>query len=85
MAPGQVNFSVLPNLYSIERYWAISFDEFDSVAIIQVGMVASKAGIFRDGFFWVLDGNNPGDSTHSVGLAFAFGGITNDKPVVGKW
>jgi hypothetical protein len=49
------------------------------------GSGITKVGVFREGFFWVLDGNNPGDSTHSVGLAFAFGGISGDKPVVGKW
>jgi hypothetical protein len=49
------------------------------------GTGTSKVGIFRLGFFWILDGNNPGDSTHSVGYAFAFGGISGDKPVAGKW
>jgi PASTA domain len=49
------------------------------------GSGISKVGVFREGFFWVLDGNNPGDSTHSVGWAFGFGGITNDRPVTGKW
>jgi hypothetical protein len=48
----------------------------------------SKVGVFRAGFFWVLDanGNNQFDGT-SIGndLAFPFGGITGDKPVVGKW
>jgi hypothetical protein len=49
------------------------------------GSGISKVGVFRLGFFWVLDGNNPGDLTHSVGSAFAFGGTSGDKPVVGKW
>jgi hypothetical protein len=49
------------------------------------GTGITKVGLFRDGFFWVLDGNNPGDATHSVGSAFAFGGILGDKPVTGKW
>ena len=48
----------------------------------------SKVGVFRDTFFWVLDGNGnrqfdgtgPGQD-----LAFPFGGIPGDKPVVGKW
>jgi probable HAF family extracellular repeat protein len=49
------------------------------------GTGISKVGVFREGFFWVLDANNPGDATHSVGSAFAFGGILGDKPVTGKW
>ena len=48
----------------------------------------SKVGVFRSGFFWVLDanGNHTFDGT-GVGqdLAFPFGGIAGDKPVVGKW
>jgi hypothetical protein len=48
----------------------------------------SKVGVFRSGFFWVLDanGNYQFDGT-GVGqdLAFPFGGINDDKPVVGKW
>jgi hypothetical protein len=48
----------------------------------------SKVGVFRDGFFWVLDanGNHTFDGT-GVGqdFAFPFGGITGDVPVVGKW
>jgi hypothetical protein len=48
----------------------------------------SKVGIFRSGFFWILDanGNYQFDGT-GVGndLAFPFGGISGDKPVVGKW
>ncbi len=48
----------------------------------------SKVGVFRQGFFWVLDanGNHAFDGTGSgQDLAFAFGGISGDKPVVGKW
>jgi hypothetical protein len=48
----------------------------------------SKAGVFRLGFFWVLDanGNRQFDGTGAGGdLAFAFGGIQGDKPVTGKW
>jgi hypothetical protein len=48
----------------------------------------SKVGVFRSGFFWVLDanGNEAFDGT-GVGqdLAFAFGGLTGDKPVTGRW
>jgi hypothetical protein len=48
----------------------------------------SKVGMFRSGFFWVLDanGNHTFDGT-GVGqdLAFPFGGLGGDKPVVGKW
>jgi hypothetical protein len=48
----------------------------------------SKVGVFRSGFFWVLDanGNHQFDGTAAgQDLAFPFGGIAGDKPVVGKW
>jgi hypothetical protein len=48
----------------------------------------SKVGMFRDGFFWVLDTADPAvtASTGSAPLsAFAFGGIAEDVPVVGNW
>jgi hypothetical protein len=48
----------------------------------------SKVGVFRSGFFWVLDanGNYLFDGTApGQDFAFAFGGISGDKPVVGKW
>jgi len=44
----------------------------------------TKVGVFRDGFFWVLDTN--GNQIFDSGdAAFAFGGIAGDKPVAGKW
>ncbi len=52
------------------------------------GSGTSKVGVFRQGFFWVLDanGNHTFDGTGpGLDLAFAFGGISGDKPVVGKW
>jgi photosystem II stability/assembly factor-like uncharacterized protein len=52
------------------------------------GSGTTKVGMFRLGFFWVLDanGNHLFDGTGPGGdLAFAFGGIQGDKPVVGKW
>ncbi len=52
------------------------------------GSGTSKVGVFREGFFWVLDANG-NDQFDGVGpgqdLAFAFGGISGDIPVVGKW
>jgi hypothetical protein len=48
----------------------------------------SKVGVFRSGFYWVLDGNgnHQFDGTGAgQDLAFAFGGISGDKPVAGKW
>ena len=48
----------------------------------------SKVGVFRQGFFWVLDanGNHQFDGTGpGQDFAFAFGGLSGDKPVVGKW
>jgi hypothetical protein len=52
------------------------------------GTGTTKVGVFRLGFFWVLDanGNQQFDGTGPGGdLAFAFGGIQGDKPVTGKW
>jgi glucose/arabinose dehydrogenase len=47
-----------------------------------------KPGIFRNGFLWVLDvnGNYQFDGT-AIGqdLAFPFGGISGDRPIVGRW
>ncbi len=48
----------------------------------------SKVGVFRQGFFWVLDanGNHTFDGTGpGLDIAFAFGGISGDVPVIGKW
>jgi hypothetical protein len=48
----------------------------------------SKPGIFRQGFFWVLDQNGDYQFTGTGAgqdLAFPFGGIPGDKPIVGKW
>jgi len=38
-------------------------------------------------FLWVLDSASPlaAQSAHTVGLAFAYGGLSVDKPIVGKW
>ena len=52
------------------------------------GTGTSKVGVFRLGFFWVLDanGNHLFDGTGpGQDLAFPFGGILGDKPVVGRW
>ncbi len=52
------------------------------------GSGTSKVGVFRSGYFWVLDanGNHQFDGTAAgQDLAFAFGGIAGDVPVVGKW
>jgi hypothetical protein len=52
------------------------------------GNGTSKVGVFRQGFLWVLDanGNHAFDGTGpGQDLAFAFGGISGDVPVVGKW
>jgi len=52
------------------------------------GSGTSKVGVFRFGYFWVLDanGNHQFDGTGpGQDLAFPFGGIPGDKPVVGKW
>ena len=48
-------------------------------------MGRTKVGVFRMGFFWVLDTNGNQSLDAGIDQAFAFGGITGDKPVVGKW
>jgi hypothetical protein len=43
-----------------------------------------KIGLFRQGFFWILDTN--GNGTFDAGdQAFAFGGVSGDVPIVGDW
>ena len=47
----------------------------------------AKAGVFRQGFYWVVDNNGsaavfPGSSQLA---AFAFGGIAGDVPITGRW
>jgi hypothetical protein len=44
-------------------------------------------GMFRGGFYWVLDTAGPTSTqdSHAVGLAFPFGGAPGDRPIVGKW
>jgi hypothetical protein len=48
----------------------------------------TKVGMFRAGFLWVLDSDDPG-VTNATGqapiIAFAFGGVAGDVPIVGKW
>ena len=48
----------------------------------------TKVGMFRLGFFWVLDSDDP-EVTNATGvaplMAFPFGGIAGDVPIVGKW
>jgi uncharacterized repeat protein (TIGR01451 family) len=44
----------------------------------------TKVGLFRQGFFWILDTN--GNGTFDAGdQSFAFGGVAGDVPVVGDW
>lgn len=51
------------------------------------GDLRANVGVFRAGFFWVLDanGNTTFDGAAGGDLAFPFGGIAGDKPVAGKW
>jgi hypothetical protein len=48
----------------------------------------TKVGMFRDGFLWVLDSDDP-SVTNATGQAplivFPFGGVAGDVPIVGKW
>ena len=47
----------------------------------------AKAGVFRDGYFWVLDGADATapQASHFVLYGFPFGGIPLDVPVTGRW
>ena len=47
----------------------------------------SKAGLLRQGFYWLLDYNGTAASTLGGAevVAFAYGGITGDVPIVGRW
>ena len=52
------------------------------------GAGKSCVGVFRSGFFWVLDLNcNGGFDGTDAGqdIAFPFGGVAGDVPVVGNW
>jgi hypothetical protein len=46
----------------------------------------SQAGVYRAGY-WVLDAALPNatQSSHVAGLAFGYGGVPGDIPVIGKW
>lgn len=54
----------------------------------QPAIIGTKPGLFRDGFFWILDlngnalfeGTGPGQDA-----AFAFGGAQGDVPIAGDW
>ena len=47
----------------------------------------AKAGMFRSGFFWVIDNNGSAPTVlgGSQVVAFGYGGVAGDIPVVGKW
>ncbi len=45
----------------------------------------TKVGLFRAGFFWILDTNGNGVFQQGIDQTFAFGGVAGDVPVVGDW
>ena len=49
-----------------------------------LGTGVSNVGVFRNGYYWILDsnGNHQYDKTDTQ---FPFGGLPMDVPVVGKW
>jgi hypothetical protein len=81
---GSVTFSVLANPGPGIRTGAVTVAG-QSVTLTQVAPAKTNAGVFRDGFFWLLDVdgnemfNNPPD------LAFPFGGVPGDIPIAGDW
>lgn len=44
-----------------------------------------EVGLFRQGYFWILDSNGSGVFEQGVDSTFAFGGVSGDIPVVGDW
>jgi hypothetical protein len=49
---------------------------------------ASHVGVFRSGYFWVLDVNGDNQfsqSTNPPDIAFGYGGIAGDIPITGDW
>ncbi len=49
------------------------------------GSGTSKVGLFRQGFFWILDTNGNGIFEQGIDNTYAFGGVPDDVPVVGDW
>ncbi len=45
----------------------------------------TKVGLFRQGFFWILDSNGDGVFQQGIDATYAFGGVAEDVPVVGDW
>jgi len=45
----------------------------------------TKIGLFRQGFFWILDHNGDGVFQQDFDRTHAFGGVAGDVPVVGDW
>ncbi len=45
----------------------------------------TKVGLFRQGFFWILDYNGNGVFEQGADKTYAFGGVAGDVPVVGDW
>ncbi len=45
----------------------------------------TKVGLFRQGFFWILDYNGNGVFEQGIDTTYAFGGAVGDVPVVGDW
>src|SRR4029453_18545891 len=43
------------------------------------------AGVFREGFFWLLDVDGNRQFASPPDRAFAFGGIPGDIPIAGDW
>ncbi len=83
--PAQVNLSILPNLYQTSRTWTIGFGSY-AVVVNQAGAATvSKAGIFRQGFLWVLDADGNERENHPGDYVYAFGGIPGDIPITGDW
>jgi len=75
----------------IDKTYAFGSEAFDDVPVVGdwSGDGISKIGLFRQGFFWILDYNGNGtiDNVNQAGgdKAFAYGGISGDVPVVGDW
>ena len=51
----------------------------------QTPRLQSHVGIFRQGFFWILDTNGNQQMDLPADLAFPFGGVPGDIPITGDW
>jgi hypothetical protein len=79
----------LPNYAPGRRGRAFSPIDEESAMVLPerrtLHRIPSKVGVFRGGFFWLLDVNGDGKFQEPPDRAFGFGGIAGDIPITGDW